>query len=83
MQEKPEEAERLKDKQVRSSEEDTIFGVRMGAGDRSYLVRDKKIEVLRNVRGGVEVRHLQNMQENAVVLPDFPCDLEILCWCLS
>lgn len=50
------EAERLKDKQVGSTEEDTIYGVRMGAGDRSYLVRDKKIEVLRNVRGGVEVR---------------------------
>ncbi len=56
LQEKPLEAERLKDKQVGVSEEDTIYGVRMGAGDRSYLVRDKKIEVLKNVRGGVEVR---------------------------
>eukprot|EP00884_Botryococcus_braunii_P014703 jgi/Botrbrau1/23233/Bobra.0041s0071.2 len=56
--EKPLEAERLRDKQVGSTEEDPIYGVRMGAGDRSYLVRDKKIEVLKNVRGGVETTGL-------------------------
>ena len=27
-------------------------------GDRSYLVRDKQIEVLKNVYGGVQVRHM-------------------------
>ena len=35
-----------------------VHGVRLGAGDRSYLVRDKQIEVLKNVYGGVQVRHL-------------------------
>lgn len=34
-----------------------VHGVRLGAGDRSYLVRDKQIEVLKNVYGGVQVRH--------------------------
>ena len=29
--------------------------MKMGAGDRSYLVRDGEIDVLRNVYGGVEV----------------------------
>lgn len=33
-----------------------VHGVRLGAGDRSYLVRDKQIEVLKNVYGGVQVR---------------------------
>ena len=32
-----------------------VHGVRLGAGDRSYLVRDKQIEVLKNVYGGVQV----------------------------
>ncbi|KAA6427924.1 hypothetical protein WJX79_002136 [Trebouxia sp. C0005] len=31
-----------------------VHGVRLGAGDRSYLVRDKQIEVLKNVYGGVQ-----------------------------
>ena len=34
-----------------------VHGVRLGAGDRSYLVRDKQIEVLKNVYGGVQVRN--------------------------
>ena len=34
---------------------DKIFGVRMGAGDRSYLVRNNKIDVFKNVHGGVQV----------------------------
>ena len=32
-----------------------VHGVRLGAGDRSYLVRDKQIEVLKNVYGCVQV----------------------------
>lgn len=32
-----------------------IKGVRMGAGDRSYLVRDNQIDVLKNMYGGVQV----------------------------
>jgi hypothetical protein len=55
LQERPSDAERLKDRQVSDSSEDAIYGIRMGAGDHSYLVRDRKIDVLRNVRGGVEV----------------------------
>ena len=33
-----------------------IKGVRMGAGERSYLVREDAIDVLKNVHGGVQVR---------------------------
>ena len=33
-----------------------IRGMKMGARDRSYLVRDGEIDVMRNVYGGVEVR---------------------------
>lgn len=36
-----------------------VYGVRLGAGDRSYLVRDKQIEVLKNTYGGVKV-HMSN-----------------------
>ena len=32
-----------------------IKGVRMGAGERSYLVRDNQIDVLKNMYGGVQV----------------------------
>ena len=35
-----------------------VHAVRLGAGDRSYLVRDKQIEVLKNVYGGVQVSTL-------------------------
>lgn len=35
-----------------------IKGVRMGAGERSYLVRDNQIDVLKNMYGGVQVRTL-------------------------
>ncbi len=38
------------------ADHDDIRGVRMGAGERSYLVRDRRIDVLRNVHGGVQVR---------------------------
>ena len=32
----------------------SIHGVVMGAGDRSYVVRDNEIDVMKNVLGGVE-----------------------------
>jgi len=38
------------------ADHDDIRGVRMGAGERSYLVRDRRIDVLRNVHGGVQAR---------------------------
>lgn len=54
MQEKP--AAVKKDKaQGRAGKQ--VHGVRLGAKDRSYLVRDKQIEVLKNTYGGVKVIH--------------------------
>lgn len=54
MQEKPHTAEIRKDRpQGQAGKE--VHGVRLGAGDRSYLVRDKQIEVLKNTYGGVKV----------------------------
>ena len=47
-------AEEFRDASV--AEHDDIRGVRMGAGERSYLVRDRRIDVLRNVHGGVQAR---------------------------
>ena len=37
------------------SKDTPIKGVRMGAGERSYLVRDNQIDVLKNMYGGVQV----------------------------
>ncbi len=54
MQEVPSTAERFKDKYAQNKET-PIKGVRMGAGERSYLVRDDHIDVLKNVYGGVQV----------------------------
>ncbi|KAK9809515.1 hypothetical protein WJX73_007383 [Symbiochloris irregularis] len=49
----PAKEERLrKDREVAAR--DAISGVRMGVGDRSYLVREGQIDVLRNVHGGVQ-----------------------------
>ncbi len=42
----------LRDKVV--GKRQSIHGVVMGAGDRSYVVRDNEIDVMRNVMGGVE-----------------------------
>ncbi|KAK9906793.1 hypothetical protein WJX75_008166 [Coccomyxa subellipsoidea] len=53
MEEAPSTAERFKDKYAQNKNT-PIKGVRMGAGDRSYLVRDDQIEVLKNVYGGVQ-----------------------------
>lgn len=36
------------------SKRQSIHGVVMGAGDRSYVIRDQEIDVMRNVMGGVE-----------------------------
>ena len=47
-----EEAYKTPSKQGR--EKDPIRGVRLGASDRSYLLHDNKISVLRNVHGGVQ-----------------------------
>ncbi len=54
MQESP-AAEELKTPAKRGREKDAILGVRLGAGGRSYMVQEKKIGVLRNVHGGVQV----------------------------
>ena len=54
VQEAPSKEELFKQKQV-TKEKNRIHGVRMGAGDRSYLVRDNEISVFKNRYGGVEV----------------------------
>ena len=61
MQDKPTKEEVFKQKQV-TKEKDTIHGVRLGAGDRSYLIRNNRIDVLRNQYGGVEVRFSDTMR---------------------
>lgn len=59
LQEAPSTAERFRDKYAHNKST-PIKGVRMGAGDRSYLMRDdNQIEVLKNVYGGVQVHPLQ------------------------
>jgi len=50
---KPSKEEVFKQKQV-TKQKDAIHGVRLGAGDRSYLIRNNRIDVLRNQYGGVE-----------------------------
>ena len=47
------EERQRRDREVAARE--AISGVRMGIGDRSYLVREGQIDVLRNVYGGVQV----------------------------
>lgn len=54
-QERPSASEKFKEKLPPSAVKDNIVGVKLGAGDRSYIIRDKKIEVLKNVHGGVQV----------------------------
>ena len=54
MQERPATEQVRKDKPAGQAGKE-VHGVRLGAGDRSYLVRDKQIEVLKNVYGGVQV----------------------------
>lgn len=54
IQEQPGDKEMEKDRRIGGKGKE-VLGVRLGAKDRSYLVRDKQIEVLKNVFGGVEV----------------------------
>lgn len=54
MQEQPADKEMQKDRRIGGKGKE-VHGLRLGATDRSYLVRDKQIEVLKNVYGGVEV----------------------------
>ena len=56
LQESPEDGEEkaFQTPSKQGREKDAIRGVRLGAGDRSYLLHDKKISVLRNVHGGVQ-----------------------------
>ncbi len=60
MQEQPTKEELFKQRQV-TKEKNRIHGVRMGAGDRSYLVRDNEISVFKNRFGGVEVAFLSDV----------------------
>ena len=39
---------------VQGAKRQSIHGVVLGAGDRSYVIRDKEIDVMKNVMGGVE-----------------------------
>ena len=55
LQEKPTKEEMNQNQKAVTKERESIYGVRMGAGDRSYLVRDNKIGVFKNRYGGVEV----------------------------
>ena len=52
---KRERQRREQEVQQREAQREAIRGMKMGARDRSYLVRDGEIDVLRNVHGGVEV----------------------------
>ncbi|KAK9818259.1 hypothetical protein WJX72_009697 [[Myrmecia] bisecta] len=52
--EKPDAEELRRGKQVSENPEKEVVGLRLGAGDRSYLMRDGQIDVLRNVYGGVQ-----------------------------
>ena len=54
MQEAPSTEERMFKDKTAVRKDTPIKGVRMGAGDRSYLVRDNQIDVLKNMYGGVQ-----------------------------
>ena len=60
VQEQPAGKEMENDRQIGGKGKE-VLGVRLGAKDRSYLVRDKQIEVLKNVFGGVEVNVLNRL----------------------
>ena len=55
MQDAPSTEERMFKDKTAVRKDTPIKGVRMGAGDRSYLVRDNQIDVLKNMYGGVQV----------------------------
>ncbi len=55
MQDAPSTEERMFKDKTAVRKDTPIKGVRMCAGDRSYLVRDNQIDVLKNMYGGVQV----------------------------
>ena len=55
MQDAPSQEERMFKDKTTVRKDTPIKGVRMGAGERSYLVRDNQIDVLKNMYGGVQV----------------------------
>ena len=55
MQDAPSQEERMFKDKTAVRKDTPIKGVRMGAGERSYLVRDNQIDVLKNMYGGVQV----------------------------
>ena len=61
MQDKKTPAEEAKEKKRRSngraglSRQDIIYGLRLGASEHSYLIKNGQIDVLKNVMGGVQV----------------------------
>ncbi len=72
-----EEEEAYKTPSKQGREKDAIRGVRLGASDRSYLLHDNKISVLRNVHGGVQDTGLSfdspqvTMQQSRAAPPSF------------
>lgn len=72
-----EEADRKRRSNRRSSvKRDPIYGVRLGGKDRSYLIKNGQIDVLRNVIGGVQVSHCP-VQLMGAARPEM---LGKLCW---
>lgn len=72
LQERPVTEEVRKDRPAGQAGKE-VHAVRLGVGDRSYLVRDKQIEVLKNVYGGVQVcSHLTCAMFCLSILPPFP-----------
>lgn len=55
LQDAPSQEERMFRDKASVRKDTPIKGVRMGAGERSYLVRDNQIDVLKNMYGGVQV----------------------------
>ena len=55
--------------------------MRLGAGGRSYMVQDKKIGVLRNVHGGVQVDFFQT--EHPVMMTRTEESLQTAAACTS
>ncbi len=70
-----EEAEERRRRSNRRSsvKRDPIYGVRLGGKDRSYLIKNGQIDVLRNVVGGVQVRHCCTLRYAHVPLQTCRC----------
>ena len=73
---KRERKRREQDLRQQQAQREAIRGLTMGARDRSYLVRDGEIDVLRNVYGGVEVRSCPlQLRWNIAFQTILPCRL--------